>query len=76
MPINPICFEYEKLFGLSQSVGLEVIQDLMKKFGHANGEFIANDPGGRETAYRLGQASVIKHIIAQINIAKKNTEEK
>lgn len=72
---NSICFEYEKLFGLPHSIGVPILQDLMKKFGHATGAFVADDAGGRHTAYNLGQASVINYIIAQINIAKKKAEE-
>lgn len=72
---DDICFDYERVFGLSDSIGGQIIQDLMNKFGHANGEFIDGDEGGRRTAFNLGQSSVIKYIIAQINIARNKAKE-
>lgn len=75
MKNNSICFEYEKLFGLPHSVGAPIMQDLMKRFGHSTGAFVSNDNGGRDTAYNLGQASVINYIIAQINVAKNKAAE-
>ncbi|WP_294609738.1 hypothetical protein [uncultured Gilliamella sp.] len=72
---NDICFEYEKLFGLQDPIGGLVIQDLMNNFGHATGEFVVEDESGRRTAYNLGQSSVIKYIIAQINIARNKAKE-
>lgn len=71
---NDICFDYEKLFGLPHSPGGIILDDLLRRFSHANGEFVANDDGGRQTAYNLGQASVIKYILMQLNIAKHKTE--
>lgn len=72
---NNICFDYEKLFGLPHSQGGVVFSDLVRQFSHANGEFVADDECGRQTAYNLGQASVIKYIIAQLNIAKRKGVE-
>ena len=72
---NNICFDYEKLFGLPHYQGGEVFNDLLCRFSHANGEFVADDEGGRQTAYNLGQASVIKYILAQLNIAKRKGVE-
>lgn len=69
-----ICFDYEKLFGLTHSPGGVVLEDLLRRFSHSSGEFVANDAGGRQTAYNLGQASVIKYILTQLNIAKHKTE--
>lgn len=71
---NKICFDYERLFGLKNAVGAEVMQDLVNKFGHVQGAYIADDAGGRKTAYALGQQSVINYIIAQLNIARQKTE--
>ncbi|QHJ80177.1 MAG: hypothetical protein [Bacteriophage sp.] len=75
MKKDNICFEYEQLFGLPHSVGGLVLEDLLKKFSHANGEFVADDNGGRTTAFNLGQASVIKYIVNQLNIAKQRATE-
>lgn len=72
---NNICFDYEKLFGLTHSQGGEVFEDLLCRFSHTKGEFVADDEGGRQTAYNLGQASVIKYIIAQLNMAKRKGVE-
>lgn len=71
--LDPICFEYEKLFGLDNSAGKPVIDDLKKYFGHANGAFRFGNDGERVTAYNLGQQSVINYILAQIDTAKQNT---
>lgn len=74
-PKNNICFEYEKLFGLSNSIGNEVIQDLINNFSHAAGAFVEDDDSGRKTTYRLGQQSVINYIISQLNTAREKSEK-
>lgn len=75
MKKDDICFEYERLFGVPYAPGEEVLTDLLKRFSHANGEFVADDNGGRMTAFNLGQASVIKYIVNQLNIAKQRAKE-
>lgn len=75
MKNDDICFEYERLFGVPHAPGDEVLTDLLKRFSHANGEFVADDNGGRMTAFNLGQASVIKYIVNQLNIAKQRAKE-
>lgn len=72
---NMICFEYEKLFDLENSIGKEVLQDLINHFSHASGAFIYDDDSGRKTTYRLGQQSVINYIVSQLNIARKKIGE-
>lgn len=69
-----LCFEYEKVFGLKNSVGKEVLQDLINHFSYASGAFIDNDDSGRKTTYRLGQQSVINYIVAQLNTALVKSE--
>lgn len=72
---NDICFEYEKLFGLQNSIGNDVIQDLMNNFSHAAGAFVEDDDNGRKTTYQLGQQSVINYIMAQLNTAREKAEK-
>lgn len=73
---NRICFEYEKVFGLENSIGGEVLQDLLNHFSYANSAFVEEDDSGRKTAYKLGQQSVINYIVAQLNTARKKSENK
>lgn len=70
---NQICYDYENLFGLPHSIGGPVMQDLFNHFSHASGAFVPNDQGGRQTAFNLGQKSVIDYIIARLNEAKRGS---
>lgn len=62
---------YKTVFGAAgNKAAPEVLQDLCDKFAHKNlngGAFVADDDGGRKTAYNLGQASVIEYLIARLN---------
>lgn len=69
-----LSFDYQKLFGLPHSVGGPIFEDLLNKFSHAKGAFVAEDEGGRKTAFNLGQLSVIQYIISQLNKARIKSE--
>lgn len=72
---DDICFLYERYFGLEHAPAMPILQDLMNKFMHIQGTFVEDDPHGRTTAYKLGQQSVINHMLAQINQARKKAGE-
>ncbi|MDF7671154.1 hypothetical protein PT276_08120 [Orbaceae bacterium ESL0721] len=68
------CYDYEKVFSLPHATGVPVLQDLVNRFSHAAGAFVKDDEGGRQTAFNLGQKSVIDYIIAQLNEAKRGNK--